>query len=235
MVNKVLYLFRSEASGGIFLVIAAVLAMLIANSPLKDWYNSLLEIPVVFSIGTFVIDKGLLLWVNDGLMALFFFLVGLEIKREVLNGQLSDAKQLVLPLIAAVAGIVVPALIYLSFNSEDPIAANGWAIPSATDIAFALGVFVIFGKYLPLALKLFLLAVAIFDDIAAVVRDQDRFPLPGSLFVQRMMEQEGDPFDEPDVNVMVASMTTLRPLGPRVTATASVRASTPASRAPRHR
>lgn len=169
MVNKVLYLFRSEASGGIFLVIAAVLAMLIANSPLKDWYNSLLEIPVVFSIGTFVIDKGLLLWVNDGLMALFFFLVGLEIKREVLNGQLSDAKQLVLPLIAAVAGIVVPALIYLSFNSEDPIAANGWAIPSATDIAFALGVFVIFGKYLPLALKLFLLAVAIFDDIAAVV------------------------------------------------------------------
>ncbi len=169
MVNKVKYLFRSEASGGIFLVVAAVLAMIIANSPAQDWYKSLLDIPVVFSIGTFVIDKGLLLWVNDGLMALFFFLVGLEIKREVLNGQLSDAKQLVLPLIAAVAGIVAPALIYMFFNAEDPIAANGWAIPSATDIAFALGVFVIFGKHLPLSLKLFLLSVAIFDDIAAVV------------------------------------------------------------------
>jgi Na+:H+ antiporter, NhaA family len=169
VVSKVKYLFRSEASGGIFLVIAAVLAMLIANSPLQDWYDSLLEIPVVFSIGSFAIDKGLLLWVNDGLMALFFFLVGLEIKREVLNGQLSDTKQLVLPLIAAVAGIAVPALIYLNFNASDQIAVNGWAIPSATDIAFALGVFVIFGKSLPLSLKLFLLSVAIFDDIAAVV------------------------------------------------------------------
>lgn len=169
MVNKVKYLFRSEASGGILLVIAAALAMLIANSPLQEWYKVLLDVPVILSIGSFAIDKPMLLWVNDGLMALFFFLVGLEIKREVLNGQLSDAKQLVLPLIAATAGIAVPALIYLSFTSQDPIAANGWAIPSATDIAFALGVFVIFGKYLPLSLKLFLLSVAIFDDIAAVV------------------------------------------------------------------
>jgi Na+:H+ antiporter, NhaA family len=169
VVNKVKYLFRSEASGGVFLVIATLLAMIVANSPLQDWYLSLLKIPVVFSIGEFAINKGLLLWVNDGLMALFFFLVGLEIKREVLGGQLSDVKQLVLPLIAAIAGIAVPALVFLSFNSQDPIAANGWAIPSATDIAFALGVFVIFGKSLPLSLKLFLLSVAIFDDIAAVV------------------------------------------------------------------
>jgi len=169
VVKQVKYLFRSEASGGIFLVIAALFAMLIANSPLQEWYKGLLDVAVVFSIGTFAIDKPMLLWINDGLMALFFFLVGLEIKREVLNGQLSDAKQLVLPLVAASAGIAVPALIYLSFNSQDPIAANGWAIPSATDIAFALGVFVIFGKYLPLSLKLFLLSVAIFDDIAAVV------------------------------------------------------------------
>ena len=169
MVDSVKYLFRSEASGGLLLVVASVLALLIANSALNEWYVSFLDIPVIFSIGTFAINKPMLLWINDGLMALFFFLVGLEIKREVLNGHLSDAKQLVLPFAAAVAGIAIPAIIYLSFNSNDPIASNGWAIPSATDIAFALGVFVIFGKHLPLTLKLFLLTVAIFDDIAAVV------------------------------------------------------------------
>ena len=169
MVDQVKYLFRSEASGGLLLVFASLLALTIANSPLHEWYLSFLNIPVILSIGTFEIHKPMLLWVNDGLMALFFFLVGLEIKREVLAGHLSDPKQLVLPLVAAIAGIAVPALIYLSFNRTDPIAANGWAIPSATDIAFALGVFVIFGKHLPLTLKLFLLSVAIFDDIAAVV------------------------------------------------------------------
>lgn len=169
MVSQANYLFRSEASGGLLLVLASVLALMVANSPINDWYISLLNVPVIFSIGAFEINKPMLLWVNDGLMALFFFMVGLEIKREVLVGHLSDPKQLVLPLIAAVAGIAVPALIYLSLNGNDPLAVKGWAIPSATDIAFALGVFVIFGKHLPLTLKLFLLSVAIFDDIAAVI------------------------------------------------------------------
>ena len=169
MVDSVKYLFRGEASGGVLLVISAVLAMIIANSFASDWYNSFLNLPVVFQFGAFAIDKPLLLWVNDGLMALFFFLVGLEIKREVLCGNLSNARSIILPLIAAIAGIVFPALVYLYFNGGDSIAANGWAIPSATDIAFALGIFVIFGKHLPLSLKLFLLSVAIFDDIAAVV------------------------------------------------------------------
>ena len=167
--DSVKYLFRSEAAGGILLVAASLLALLIANSPIQHWYASLLEVPVVFKIGLFEINKPMLLWVNDGLMALFFFLVGLEIKREVVSGHLSNIRQLTLPFVAAVAGIAVPALIFLWFNSDDPVASNGWAIPSATDIAFALGIFVIFGKHLPLTLKLFLLSVAIFDDIAAVI------------------------------------------------------------------
>ncbi|TQV84329.1 Na+/H+ antiporter NhaA [Aliikangiella coralliicola] len=169
MVDSVKYLFRSEAAGGILLVTASVLALMIANSSIQHWYDSLLEMPVVFKIGLFEINKPMLLWVNDGLMALFFFLVGLEIKREAVSGHLSNIRQLTLPLVAAIAGIAVPALIFLWFNGDDPIASNGWAIPSATDIAFALGIFVIFGKHLPLTLKLFLLSVAIFDDIAAVI------------------------------------------------------------------
>ncbi|WP_371734885.1 Na+/H+ antiporter NhaA [Aliikangiella sp. G2MR2-5] len=167
--DKVKYLFRSEASGGVLLVLAAVLALIIANSPANHLYNSFLEVPVIVQLGSFIINKPLLLWVNDGLMAIFFFLVGLEIKREVLCGNLSDSKSIILPLIAAIAGIAVPAIIYLWLNGNDPVAVKGWAIPSATDIAFALGIFVIFGKHLPLTLKLFLLSVAIFDDIAAVV------------------------------------------------------------------
>lgn len=169
MVDSVKYLFRSEASGGLLLVLAAILALLFANTPLSGFYHSILDIPVIFQIGAFTINKPLLLWVNDGLMALFFFLVGLEIKREAIKGHLSEPSQLVLPLIAAISGIAVPALIYVWFNSGNEAAMAGWAIPSATDIAFALGVFVIFGKQLPLTLKLFLLSVAIFDDIAAVV------------------------------------------------------------------
>ncbi len=169
MVNKVKYLFRGEASGGVLLVISALLALIVANSFASNWYQSFLNLPVVFQFGTFEINKPLILWVNDGLMALFFFLVGLEIKREVMCGNLSNPKSIVLPLIAAVAGIAIPAMIYLYFNQNDSIAMSGWAIPSATDIAFALGIFVLFGKHLPLSLKLFLLSVAIFDDIAAVI------------------------------------------------------------------
>ncbi|MFT4940235.1 MAG: NhaA family Na+:H+ antiporter [Paraglaciecola sp.] len=162
-------LFHHEAASGIILVIAAMLAMVMANSPLFGFYNGLLEIPVVIRFGDFEIAKPLLLWVNDGLMAVFFFLIGLEVKREVLAGQLSSVAQITLPAVAAVAGIAVPALIYVFFNQHDPVAMKGWAIPSATDIAFAVGVFTIFGKFLPLSLKLFLLSVAIFDDIGAIV------------------------------------------------------------------
>ncbi len=161
--------FQHEAAGGFILVFAAMIAMIMANTPLNSFYNGLLEIPVVVQFGAFEIAKPLILWVNDGLMAIFFFLVGLEIKREMVGGNLSSPAQITLPAIAAVAGIAFPALIYIWFNADDPVAIRGWAIPSATDIAFAVGVFTIFGKFLPLSLKLFLLSVAIFDDIGAIV------------------------------------------------------------------
>lgn len=154
---------------GILLVAAAAIAMLLANSPIDQVYEGFLNIPVVLAMGSFELNKPLLLWVNDGLMAIFFLVVGLEIKREILQGNLSSPQQIVLPGVAAVAGIVAPALVYVFFNSQDALALKGWAIPSATDIAFALGVFSLFGKRLPISLKLFLLSVAIFDDIGAIV------------------------------------------------------------------
>ena len=161
--------FQHDAAGGVILVIAAIIAMIMANTPLNFIYQDFLEIPVSIRFADFEIAKPLILWVNDGLMAVFFFLVGLEIKREILDGKLSSVSQITLPGVAAVAGIAAPALIYAWFNSSDAIAIKGWAIPSATDIAFAIGVFTIFGKTLPLSLKLFLLSVAIFDDIGAIV------------------------------------------------------------------
>jgi len=160
---------QHDAAGGVILVIAALLAMIMANSPADAFYNGVLNLPVAVQFGTFEIAKPLLLWINDGLMAIFFFMVGLEIKREILDGHLNSIEQITLPAIAAVAGIVFPALVYVWFNQHDPIAITGWAIPSATDIAFALGVFSLFGRALPITLKLFLLSVAIFDDIGAIV------------------------------------------------------------------
>lgn len=161
--------FNNDASPGILLVFSAVVALLLANTPLISGYASFLEFPVSIVLGSFSIEKPLVLWINDGLMALFFFVVGLEIKRELFYGQLSSAGQIILPLIAAIAGILFPALIFMGFNFHDSIAMNGWAIPSATDIAFALGIFILFGKHLPLSMKLFLLSVAIIDDIGAVI------------------------------------------------------------------
>ena len=160
---------QTDASSGIILVLAAVLALIMANSYFSVSYNAFLEFPVSITLGAFAISKPLVLWVNDGLMALFFFVVGLEIKRELFYGQLSSPEQIVLPFLAAIAGIVFPALIYVAFNYQDAVAMNGWAIPSATDIAFALGIFILFGKHLPPSLKLFLLSVAIIDDIGAVI------------------------------------------------------------------
>jgi len=131
---------KLEAASGIILMITAIAAMVIANSPLSPWYDLLLDIPVVVAVGTFEIAKPLLLWINDGLMALFFFLIGLELKREFLEGDLSKPGQVTLPAIGAVGGMLVPALCYAALNYEDPAALNGWAIPTATDIAFALGI-----------------------------------------------------------------------------------------------
>lgn len=162
-------MIQHDATGGILLVFAAFIAILLANSPLAGFYESFLSIPVSVQASNFSIDKPLLLWINDGLMALFFFLVGLEVKRELIDGHLSSRSQIMLPAIAATAGVATPAIIYALISGGDPDAARGWAIPAATDIAFALGVLSLFGRRIPISLKLFLLSVAIFDDIAAIV------------------------------------------------------------------
>ncbi len=158
-----------ESAGGILLVGTAALAMLIANSPFYPYYTLLIDTPVEIRIGPLQLAKPLLLWVNDGLMAIFFFLVGLELKREILEGELSDRRKIVLPGLGAIGGMVVPAAIYVYFNSSDPVALKGWAIPTATDIAFALGVLTLLGSRVPISLKVFLTSVAIFDDIGAIL------------------------------------------------------------------
>jgi NhaA family Na+:H+ antiporter len=160
---------KLESAGGILLLAAAVLAMLVANSPLANIYDALLDTTVAVQVGALSIDKPLLLWVNDGLMAVFFFLVGLEIKREVMEGELSSFSQVVLPGMGALGGMAVPAAIYAWMNWGDPVAMDGWAIPVATDIAFALALLSVFGSRAPTALKVFLLTLAIFDDLAAIV------------------------------------------------------------------
>ena len=159
---------QKESAGGIILIFAAALALAVANSPLATAYADLLEIPVVAAIGSFVIDKPLLLWINDGLMAVFFFLVGLEVKREVLEGQLSSWDKASLPLVAAIGGMALPALVFLGLNLDSPENIRGWAIPAATDIAFALGILSLLGPRVPVALKALLLAIAVIDDIGAI-------------------------------------------------------------------
>ncbi len=158
-----------EASGGIMLLMAAMLALLLANSPLASLYDALLDTHVSVKIGEWGIDKNLLHWINDGLMAIFFFHVGLEIKRELVEGELSTVKQAALPALGALGGMIVPALIYLGINWHDPHAQAGWAIPTATDIAFAVGVLALVGSRIPPALKIYLLALAIIDDLGAIL------------------------------------------------------------------
>ena len=160
---------RLESAGGILLFLAAALAMLLANSLLEPYYQLLLTTPVEIRVGPLEIAKPLLLWINDGLMAVFFFLIGLELKRELVEGELSDKKNIILPGVGAIGGMAVPALIYLYFNINDPVAAKGWAIPAATDIAFALGVLTLLGSRVPASIKLFLTSLAIFDDIGAIL------------------------------------------------------------------
>ena len=154
--------FSSDASGGIVLIIAAALAMVMANTSVTSGlYHSFLETPVQLRVGALEINKNMLLWINDALMAVFFLLIGLEVKRELMQGSLASRRQAVFPVIAALGGMIVPALVYLAFNAQDPVAREGWAIPAATDIAFALGVLALLGSRVPTALKIFLMALAI--------------------------------------------------------------------------
>lgn len=160
---------RLESASGILLLIATLAALLTQNSAASPLYNAFLNYPLAVQWGQFGIAKPLLLWINDGLMAIFFLLVGLELKREMLQGELADPKQIILPVVAALGGMVVPAIIFAAINWGDAYAMRGWAIPTATDIAFALGVLALLGKRVPSALKLFLLTLAIVDDLGAIV------------------------------------------------------------------
>ncbi len=158
-----------EATGGLVLAVAAAVAILLVNFGLADTYHWLLDERVRAGIGALTLDKSLHHFINDGLMAVFFFLVGLEIKREVLEGNLSSPSQIILPAAAAIGGILVPSGIYAWFNWNDPITQGGWAIPAATDIAFALGALALAGSRVPVSLKIFLLTLATFDDLAAII------------------------------------------------------------------
>jgi len=158
-----------ESSAGILLVAATVVAMVLSNSPLAFLYTGLLEVPVEIRVGSLDIAKPLLLWINDGLMAVFFLLIGLELKREAMEGELSNAEQVLLPSVAALGGMAIPAAIYFFMNHENPVALKGWAIPTATDIAFALGVISLLGDRVAASLKLFLMTLAIIDDLGAII------------------------------------------------------------------
>ena len=171
MISSIRRFIASESAGGVVLALAAAVALIVSNSSLDPLYRQFLELRGEVRIGGdwLVLSKPLLLWVNDLWMAVFFFLVGLEIKREVLAGELASVKQASLPAVAAVGGMLVPALIFVALNRADPVALRGWAIPTATDIAFALGILMLLGSRVPASLKIFLTAVAIIDDLGAII------------------------------------------------------------------
>ena len=167
--SRIQEFIKLETSGGVVLIIAAIFAMIIANTPLSANYDLILGTYIKVGIGNFEIAKPAILWINDGLMAIFFFLVGLEIKREVLAGELSSFDKAILPIMAAIGGMAVPGIIFAIINWGTPENLNGWAIPTATDIAFALGILALIGSRAPISLKIFLLAIAIIDDLGAIV------------------------------------------------------------------
>ena len=158
-----------EAISGLLLLAAAGLALIAANGPWSRLYDGLLETPMSVAIGTLTLEKPLLLWINDGLMAIFFLMIGLEVRREMSDGSLATWSQRILPLAAALGGMLVPAAIFIAINYGDPVALDGWAVPVATDIAFALGILALAGDRVPGTLKVFLLALAIFDDLGAIL------------------------------------------------------------------
>ena len=161
--------FSREEKSGILLLLFATLALITVNSPLQSLYYDIKYTDIPISLGDFNFTKSVSHWVNDGLMAIFFFVIGLELKREILEGELSSFDRMVLPAIAAVGGMAAPALIYILININNPENMSGWAIPTATDIAFSLAVLLIIGKSVPLSLKVFLLSLAIIDDLGAVL------------------------------------------------------------------
>lgn len=169
MIASIRDFLKMETASGIVLMTAAILALVVANSPFQSIYEQLLTVNLTVAIESFAISKPLLLWVNDGLMAVFFLVVGLELKREALEGELSSPQKVALPALGAIGGMAVPAAIYAYLNFNDPAAIQGWAIPTATDIAFALGILILLGNRVPPALKLFLVSLAIFDDLGAII------------------------------------------------------------------
>ena len=170
MISRALREFlRLESASGLLLIAATALAMIVVNTPAKFVYDHFLNTPIEVRVGQLELAKPLLLWINDGLMAIFFFLIGLEIKREVLEGELSHPSRIILPAISALGGMSIPALVYAAVNWGDSLALRGWAIPAATDIAFALGILALLGPRVPTSLKVFLLTLAIIDDLGAIV------------------------------------------------------------------
>lgn len=167
--RMLLNFFRMEAAGGLLLLLAAAVAIVMRNSGFAGVYDLLQNFPMTFGVGDYSLTKPAVLWINDGLMAIFFLLVGLEVKREILAGQLSRRDQITLPVVAAIAGMAVPALVYVFVNMGTPETLRGWAIPSATDIAFALCLFSLVGSRAPLSLKVLLTAIAVVDDMGAIV------------------------------------------------------------------
>lgn len=169
MIKAIVNFIKWESSAGIILVLMAILALVLCNTPWGTYYYHALETKFTISLGAYALSKPIILWINDGLMAIFFLLVGLEIKREIIEGELNSVKKAILPAIAALGGMLIPALIYSAFNADDSLAMRGWAIPSATDIAFSLGVISLLGSRVPIGLKVFLTAIAILDDLGAIV------------------------------------------------------------------
>lgn len=160
---------KLEASGGIILIIAALIAMVMANSPLQAAYDGFLHLPVIIQFGALDLSNSLAHWINDGLMAIFFLVIGLEVKKELIEGSLAGRDKAMFPVVAAIGGMIIPAVVYLIFNFSDEVTRTGWAIPAATDIAFALGVMALLGSRVPTSLKAFLMALAIIDDLGAII------------------------------------------------------------------